>query len=75
LGLKGIRPLARSGNLSQLRRLDLGDNHLDNRCARILAASKTLPRSPLFVLHVGARNRIGAPGAQALKERFGQGVR
>jgi uncharacterized protein (TIGR02996 family) len=75
IGLKGVRALARSPNLARLRRLDLWNNPIEDRSALALARSKALPESPLFVLDIRGQHSFGSRAEQALKDRFGTGVR
>jgi hypothetical protein len=66
LGPGGVRPLAGSPHLANLRHLDLYGNGLDDEAALLLASSPNLPQ--LRTLNLWNSEAVTAAGLRALVE-------
>jgi uncharacterized protein (TIGR02996 family) len=75
IGVVGARALARSPHLGHLIFLHLGNNKIGDRGALALAGTPNLPPPPYFSFRGVSTNRLTALGAQALRDRWGNGVR
>ncbi len=75
LGDAGAEALAGSPNLAHLTALGLQGTGIGDRGARALAGSRHLPGPPFFFLAMLGGNPVGDAGRQALRDRWGDGVR